>query len=242
MDTVAEAISDLTYAFQLAQEQLAGLTEADMTEQVVDPERGCTARDIIAHLAGWADYVLDALPVMLSAIDIQLPPVDVETRNREALAARAGQTTVQIADELEQKHRRILELLQSATPEALTMRRTQQGKIFTIKSYVVDVMKNHILETIEPLKRWRAGRERKPWVRWVLNHQATGLLKKEYDKAMKRAGRVWNIVRVMSLRPTTLKASMQLYGSVVQQSSPALSRAHREMIAVVVSQANHCHY
>ena len=82
----------------------------------------------------------------------------------------------------------------------------------------------------------------KPWIRWLFNEEATGLLKKEYDAALKRAGRVWNIVRIMSLRPTAMQASMRLYGSVVHQSSKLLGRAEREMIAVVVSQANDCHY
>ena len=82
----------------------------------------------------------------------------------------------------------------------------------------------------------------KPWIRWVFNEEATGLLKKEYNAAMKRAGKIWNIVRIMSLRPATLQASMRLYGSVVHQSTEKLGRPEREMIAVVVSQANHCPY
>ena len=82
----------------------------------------------------------------------------------------------------------------------------------------------------------------KPWVRWVFNQEATGLLKKEYDAAIKRAGKIWNIVRIMSLRPTALQASMRLYGAVVHQSTARLGRPEREMIAVGVSQANHCHY
>ena len=82
----------------------------------------------------------------------------------------------------------------------------------------------------------------KPWIRWLLNEEATGLLKKEYDVAIKRAGRVFNIFRIMSLRPSTMQASMQLYVSVVQRSSEMLGRPEREMIAVVVSQTNHCPY
>ncbi len=82
----------------------------------------------------------------------------------------------------------------------------------------------------------------KPWIRWLFNEEAKGLLKREYDTALQRAGRVWNVVRIMSLRPTTLQASMRLYGSIVQRSSKMLGRAEREMIAVVVSQANHCPY
>jgi len=82
----------------------------------------------------------------------------------------------------------------------------------------------------------------KPWIRWIFDEEATGLLKKEYDSAVKRAGKVWNIVRIMSLRPPAMQASMRLYGAVVHRSSPLLGRPAREMIAVVVSQANGCHY
>lgn len=82
----------------------------------------------------------------------------------------------------------------------------------------------------------------KPWIRWLLNEEATGLLKKEYESAIKRAGKIWNIVRIMSLRPEALQASMRLYSGIIHQATPMLGRPEREMIAVVVSQANHCHY
>jgi alkylhydroperoxidase family enzyme len=82
----------------------------------------------------------------------------------------------------------------------------------------------------------------KPWIRWVRDEEATGALRRFYDEAVKRAGRIWNIVRIMSLRPQALTTSIGLYLSVVQTRSLMLGRAEREMIAVVVSQANACHY
>ena len=80
-----------------------------------------------------------------------------------------------------------------------------------------------------------------PWIRQIPVHEATGLLKKEFDAAIKRAGRVWNIVHIMSLNPPVLQASMRHYGAVMHGRSP-LSRAQREMLATVVSQINDCHY
>ena len=70
---------------------------------------------------------------------------------------------------------------------------------------------------------------------------ASGALKAEYDQAVRRAGKVWNILRVMSPNPAALRASMALYAQVMHGPSP-LSRAQREMVAVVVSKANDCHY
>ena len=70
---------------------------------------------------------------------------------------------------------------------------------------------------------------------------ADGDLKIEYDQAVGRAGSVWHIVRMMSLNPATLHESMRLYRTVMHGPSP-LTRAQREMLAVVVSKANDRHY
>jgi alkylhydroperoxidase family enzyme len=56
-----------------------------------------------------------------------------------------------------------------------------------------------------------------------------------------RAGKVWQIIRLKSLNPPAMKHSTALYAALMHGSSP-LSRAQREMIAVVVSRANGCHY
>jgi len=81
-----------------------------------------------------------------------------------------------------------------------------------------------------------------PWIRTVAPDQAEGLLKQIYDAAVRRAGRVFNVVRLQSLRPKALNASMQLYLELMHAPDGALTRAQREMIAVVVSATNGCHY
>jgi uncharacterized peroxidase-related enzyme len=80
-----------------------------------------------------------------------------------------------------------------------------------------------------------------PNLRLVEEGEATGALKAEYDAAIARAGKVFNIVKAMSLNPETLRASMELYRAVMFGRSE-LSRAERELLAVVVSRANDCHY
>ena len=80
-----------------------------------------------------------------------------------------------------------------------------------------------------------------PWIEQIEVSKATGLLKKQFDAALQRAGRVWNIVRIMSLNPTALGASMSLYGVLMKGRSP-LSRMQREMLATVVSAELACHY
>ena len=79
------------------------------------------------------------------------------------------------------------------------------------------------------------------WIRTVPHVEAAGKLKDEYDAASKRAGKIYHIVSIQSLNGDTLSASMALYAAVMKRPSP-LSRAVREMLAVVVSKANDCHY
>ncbi len=45
--------------------------------------------------------------------------------------------------------------------------------------------------------------------------ESTGLLKKEYEKGLRRAGRIWNILTIQSQTPEILKNSMNLYGSTM---------------------------
>lgn len=80
-----------------------------------------------------------------------------------------------------------------------------------------------------------------PWIHVFTREEATGLLKAQYKAAIKRAGRIWNIVSIMSQNPHTLKASMDLYGTLMHGASP-LSRGRRELLATVVSAANACTY
>lgn len=80
------------------------------------------------------------------------------------------------------------------------------------------------------------------WIQTVAPADSTGLLRRLYDAAIVRAGKVWNVVRLQSLRPETLEASTALYLEVMKSPRSPLSRAQREMIATAVSRANACHY
>jgi alkylhydroperoxidase family enzyme len=79
------------------------------------------------------------------------------------------------------------------------------------------------------------------WIKQVPIKAATGLLKVEFDKALKRAGRVWNIVHVMSVNPRVLRDNIRLYITLMVGAS-ALSRVQREMLATVVSAELNCNY
>ena len=81
-----------------------------------------------------------------------------------------------------------------------------------------------------------------PWIRTVAPSEAAGLLRTIYDAAVARAGKVYNIISLQSLRPRVLQVSTQLYLELMHSAEGALDRARRELIAVTVSRVNGCHY
>lgn len=62
-----------------------------------------------------------------------------------------------------------------------------------------------------------------------------------YKKLKKSRGKLARIHKIQSLNPETITTHMDLYMSIMFGKSP-LSRAQREMMAVVVSSVNHCEY
>lgn len=79
------------------------------------------------------------------------------------------------------------------------------------------------------------------WIKVFPLSEARGALKREYEKALKRAGRLWHIVSIMGQNPRVMRASMDHYSAIMFGRSP-LSRSQREMLAVVVSATNDCTY
>jgi alkylhydroperoxidase family enzyme len=79
------------------------------------------------------------------------------------------------------------------------------------------------------------------WIETIPDERADGILQKLYEAAVARAGRVFNITRVMSLNEKTMRASMSFYQAVVAGDSP-LSRAQRELLGTMVSGVNECDY
>lgn len=86
------------------------------------------------------------------------------------------------------------------------------------------------------------GRTPMAHIRTIAPADADGKLKAIYDAALARAGRVYQILRVQSLNPQSLQASMALYMATTTSAHNALPRWVREGIATLVSAVNRCRY
>lgn len=79
------------------------------------------------------------------------------------------------------------------------------------------------------------------FVKIVPENQATGLTKQEYERGIKRAGYISQAVKVSSMAPEFLKSGIDFYVSLIHKPSQ-IPRVLKEMIGVVVSKVNQCHY
>jgi alkylhydroperoxidase family enzyme len=79
------------------------------------------------------------------------------------------------------------------------------------------------------------------WIRMIKEENAQGELAELYDQALESWGGVDNILKIHSLNPASLRGHFELYKTLMRGPSD-LSLVQREMIAVVVSAVNHCHY
>jgi len=79
------------------------------------------------------------------------------------------------------------------------------------------------------------------WIKVIAENEAQGKLKQLYDRLLTRWEIVDHILKIHSLNPPSLSGHYEFYKTLMRGRS-GLSRIQREMIAVVVSAANKCHY
>lgn len=81
-----------------------------------------------------------------------------------------------------------------------------------------------------------------PFIDTIAPERASGLLRRIYDAAIRRAGKVFAVVRIQSRQPRVLESSMEIYVRVMHAKDEPLTRAQRELLATYVSMINDCEY
>lgn len=81
-----------------------------------------------------------------------------------------------------------------------------------------------------------------PFIRTIPPEESAGLLRRLYDAAIRRAGKVFAVIRVQSQQPRVLETSTELYVRVMHAKDEPLTRAQRELLAAYVSMINGCEY
>jgi uncharacterized peroxidase-related enzyme len=80
------------------------------------------------------------------------------------------------------------------------------------------------------------------WIKTVPYDEASGKLKKLYDRVKGPDDNVDNIMRAHSLRPHSMEAHMAMYKRVLHHTANTIPKAFLEAIGVYVSLLNKCNY
>ncbi|WP_062060416.1 carboxymuconolactone decarboxylase family protein [Aquimarina longa] len=80
------------------------------------------------------------------------------------------------------------------------------------------------------------------WIKKIAYTEATGRLKKIYDRVKGPNNTIDNVLSIHSLRPHTLIGHMGLYKNVLHNSNNTLPKWYLETLGVYVSNLNQCSY
>ena len=80
------------------------------------------------------------------------------------------------------------------------------------------------------------------WIKTIAYEEASGRLRKLYDRIKGPGDNVDNIMLAHSLRPHTMEGHMALYKHVIHHSSNKLEKSFLETVGVYVSLLNDCEY
>jgi alkylhydroperoxidase family enzyme len=79
------------------------------------------------------------------------------------------------------------------------------------------------------------------WVQQIPEAESSPQLAEFYQRASTRAGKLPNIAKLQSLRPTTAMRGFDLYCQIMDDPT-GISQRERILIATVVSKVNGCFY
>jgi len=81
-----------------------------------------------------------------------------------------------------------------------------------------------------------------PWIKTIEYDDATGKLRRLYDRVKGPDNNVDNIMMMHSLRPHSMEGHMAIYKYVLHHSANTLPKWFLETLGVWVSSLNHCNY
>lgn len=132
-----------------------------------DPERETvlltdewTARDILAHLAGWAVWDLDATQQMIKTGSADFSAViDVDAFNARCVADRSNRTWEQLVDEMEQAQAEWVKLLSALSDEDLFVSARFGSPEWKTLADWVQIALEHEAEHARTIQAWLESRE-----------------------------------------------------------------------------------
>lgn len=153
MGGIAVIIGELEYGRSTLLEAINGLSERELTELHVFGN--WTVRDILAHIIGWDYRTIQNLPLIVADRANEIPAIEVDSFNQESLAKWGGKSIPELLSQIESTHRQILDIIAGLAHVEIDKRHHRNGRVITIRSYVIYTMMEHDRQHAAEIEQWR---------------------------------------------------------------------------------------
>lgn len=157
MSSIPEIISYLNFGRDCLLESIEGLSQREMTEIPIYPD--WTIKDVLAHIIGWDRRVIAILPLIVNDRAGEVPGVDVANHNAQSVAAGRRKSVPQLLAEIKESHQQIMALISELDYREIDRRHERNGRVITIRSYIIQIMVDHERQHAAEIEQWRAQLE-----------------------------------------------------------------------------------
>ena len=159
MGSLESIVSDLEYGRAQVLQAVAGLSESEATELLVqtaeEGEGVWTVKDILAHLSGWDQRVVDIVPLIAQDRASEILPLEVERENKDFAAAWQDKSWNEALAAIKLSSQQVIQTISGLDYKQVDTRHERQGRQITIRSFVVDTLVEHDRHHAAEIKSWR---------------------------------------------------------------------------------------
>ena len=138
MSSIPAIISYLEFGRSELLKSVEGLSWRERTQLPV--YSGWTIKDILAHMIGWDEWVINILPLIIQNRADEVAGINVDEYNRATVETWRDKSLAEVQTALQATHHQIIEMISVLNHVQIDMRRERQGRIITIRNYIIEMM------------------------------------------------------------------------------------------------------
>jgi len=165
MSSINEIVSNLKFARTALLDSIKGLSCRELAAMPIYNDNW-TVKDILAHFIGWDQRVIKILPLIAGDQASKVTGVNVEAQNKQAIAACKNMSCTEVLRKVHATHQQVLDILSSLDHKEIDRRHERNGRIITVRSYVVDTIAEHERQHALEITGWRRDKWSSALIRW----------------------------------------------------------------------------
>lgn len=153
MASISAIVAEMEAVRRDLLEAIAGLSLRELTQTPVYDD--WTIKDVLAHLIGWDRWSIGVLELIRQGRSEEIPGVDVEAHNRASIQQWREHSWAEVAAAVQASHQQLLAIISGMDHIEIDKRHTRQGRVLTVRSYVINTIIDHERQHAVELQQWR---------------------------------------------------------------------------------------